>query len=507
VAEFSAGADGWQHHLDAALDRGDEQDRIGSALQLAIALGFHQRLAEAVEVLDRVAATLVDPSPETSLTLAAVAVACGMLDATTAPLVADRVPTVRQAADAPSPPRVVLAVAGCLAALANEPADDAAALARRAVTAGPRPLPAPTEPPWFNHATITFVWAEHYAEARALLDDGIAEARRTANGLILPAVLSHRAWMALRSGDLTAAEADARALLDAQQPEATLLHRLLATAALVSALTQQDELDAAERALDAVGAAVQTTSQTAALVRHARGRLRLVQARYAEALSDFEAGGDIALRTLAPSPTYLPWRSGAALAHLGLGAPDVARSLAEEELELAQAFGAPRAIGVAQRTLGLVEGGERGEALLRAAITTLDGPDLRLERARVQADLGALLRRANRRSAARAPLREAIDAAHRSGARLIVHRAETELRATGARPRRVLLTGLEALIASERRIAELAAEGLTNREIAEHLFVTARTVEGHLTHVFGKLDITSRTELPAALGETARSAP
>jgi DNA-binding CsgD family transcriptional regulator len=71
----------------------------------------------------------------------------------------------------------------------------------------------------------------------------------------------------------------------------------------------------------------------------------------------------------------------------------------------------------------------------------------------------------------------------------------------------VLLTGLEALIASERRIAELAAEGLTNREIAEHLFVTARTVEGHLTHVFGKLDITSRTELPAALGETARSAP
>ena len=78
-------------------------------------------------------------------------------------------------------------------------------------------------------------------------------------------------------------------------------------------------------------------------------------------------------------------------------------------------------------------------------------------------------------------------------------RAEIELRATGARPRRVLLTGLEALTASERRIAELAAGGLTNREIAQTLFITTRTVEGHLTYVFNKLNVKGRTELPAAL--------
>jgi len=79
--------------------------------------------------------------------------------------------------------------------------------------------------------------------------------------------------------------------------------------------------------------------------------------------------------------------------------------------------------------------------------------------------------------------------------------AETELRAAGARPRRVVLRGLDSLTASERRIAEHASQGLSNREIAQMLFVTARTVEGHLTSVFRKLQIGSRDELAAALAE------
>ncbi len=112
-----------------------------------------------------------------------------------------------------------------------------------------------------------------------------------------------------------------------------------------------------------------------------------------------------------------------------------------------------------------------------------------------------MLRRRNRRTEARELLREALDAAHRAGAKRLAEQAETELRATGARPRRVVLTGLESLTASERRIAELAGGGLTNREIAQTLFVTARTVEGHLTSVFRKLQLDSRDELPAALAE------
>jgi DNA-binding CsgD family transcriptional regulator len=146
-----------------------------------------------------------------------------------------------------------------------------------------------------------------------------------------------------------------------------------------------------------------------------------------------------------------------------------------------------------------VVGGQRGEARLREAIELLGRADARLERARALTELGALLRRANRRREARAYLREALDVAHRAGARPLASRAEIELRATGARPRRLVLGGLESLTASERRVAELAGEGLTNREIAQSLFVTARTVEGHLTSVFRKLGLNSREQLATVM--------
>jgi DNA-binding CsgD family transcriptional regulator len=123
-----------------------------------------------------------------------------------------------------------------------------------------------------------------------------------------------------------------------------------------------------------------------------------------------------------------------------------------------------------------------------------------VERARALADLGALLRRRNRRNEARTRLRAALDVAHRSGAERLAAAAETEFRATGARPRRVVLSGVDSLTAGELRIAELAGQGLTNRGILQMLFVTPRMVEGHLTSVFRKLRLDSQSELPAALG-------
>jgi DNA-binding CsgD family transcriptional regulator len=198
-------------------------------------------------------------------------------------------------------------------------------------------------------------------------------------------------------------------------------------------------------------------------------------------------------------PGFLPWRSDAALAHRTLGQGEPARRLADEELELARAFGTPRALGVAKRAAGVIAGGDRGVSLLREAIDKFERGGATLERARALADLGALLRRRNRRTEARELLREALDSAHRAGAKALADQAETEFRATGARPRRVVLTGLDSLTASERRIAELASQGLTNREIAQSLFVTARTVEGHLTSIFRKLQLDSRNELRAAL--------
>ena len=121
-------------------------------------------------------------------------------------------------------------------------------------------------------------------------------------------------------------------------------------------------------------------------------------------------------------------------------------------------------------------------------------------------DLGAALRRAGHRAESREMLRSALDLANRCGALALTERARTELIAAGGRPRRLVLSGLDSLTPGERRVAQLAAAGLSNRDIAQNLFITARTVEGHLTHAYHKLDITSREQLPAALAASGGEA-
>lgn len=116
-------------------------------------------------------------------------------------------------------------------------------------------------------------------------------------------------------------------------------------------------------------------------------------------------------------------------------------------------------------------------------------------------------RRANRRTQARERLREALDLARKLGAGAIAEHAQGELRAAGGRLRRYAISGLDALTGSERRVAELATEGLSNKEIAQSLFVSLRTVETHLTSVYRKLGCRGRDELSAALGLGADPRP
>ena len=129
----------------------------------------------------------------------------------------------------------------------------------------------------------------------------------------------------------------------------------------------------------------------------------------------------------------------------------------------------------------------------------LEPSQARLEHARALVELGAALRRGNRRSESREPLRRGLELATDCGAAPLAERAETELLATGARPRRVALSGVDSLTPSERRVAEMAAEGGTNREIAQALFVTPKTVEVHLSSAYRKLGISSRRQLASAL--------
>jgi len=158
---------------------------------------------------------------------------------------------------------------------------------------------------------------------------------------------------------------------------------------------------------------------------------------------------------------------------------------------------------VSLRALGLVEGGSTGERLLREATDVLADSHARLEHARALIDLGAALRRANSRNEARKQLREGIDLAHQCGASALVARGNEELAATGAHPRKVMLSGLESLTASERRVAQMAAEEVSNKEIAQALFVTVKTVEVHLSRVYRKLDIQSRRQLAGAFSAPA----
>ena len=202
---------------------------------------------------------------------------------------------------------------------------------------------------------------------------------------------------------------------------------------------------------------------------------------------------------------YLHARSGAALALLRLGDRERARELAEDELADARAFRAPRALGVALRAAGLATGGAGWDPAPRRVGGALRRSPAVLERARSLVEWGAALRRAGRRVAAREPLVEALDLAARCGARPLVARAREELRATGARPRREWRTGAEALTPGELRVVRLAAEGRTNREIAHELYVTLKTVEGHLSRAYTKLGIAGRAQLPEALdGEKTR---
>ncbi len=190
-------------------------------------------------------------------------------------------------------------------------------------------------------------------------------------------------------------------------------------------------------------------------------------------------------------------RSNTARALDRLGRRDEAVALAEEELADARRWGAPGTVGPVLRTLGVI----RGEiGLLEEAVVVLEPSRNRLEQAKALAELGGALRRDRRPSDARDPLRRALELADACGADGLVEHVRSELYASGARPRTTATGGVDALTASERRVAAFAAEGQSNRDIAQTLFVTPKTVEVHLSNAYRKLGIRSRRELAGALG-------
>jgi DNA-binding CsgD family transcriptional regulator/tetratricopeptide (TPR) repeat protein len=346
-------------------------------------------------------------------------------------------------------------------------------------------------------------------EVLEIYEDALAEAHRRGSTFAFAFAFAFRAQTFVWRGDLTEAEAECREAFAASEAWGTTARfSLLLAAFLADALMEQGKLDdgAAALARGGFGASLPESARPLFFL-DSRARLRLLRGDLAGGLEEMLEAGRRFEGLGGRNPAFLAWRSQAALALLQLGKRDEARPLAAEELELARVWGAPRALGAALRVAGLVEGGEQGLALLEGAVEVLADSPAKLEHAKARAELGAALRRANRRSEAREQLRHAVELATICGAVPLAARAETELLATGARPRRIALSGVDSLTPSERRVAQMAAEGHTNREVAQALFVSQKTVEVHLSSVYRKLEIRSRSQLPAALAEPASAHP
>jgi DNA-binding CsgD family transcriptional regulator len=195
------------------------------------------------------------------------------------------------------------------------------------------------------------------------------------------------------------------------------------------------------------------------------------------------------------NPSALPWRSLAGLiAHVG-GDQTRANVLVQEEIRLAQRFEVPIALGVALRHRALTESGEAALNTFREAVDALENTEAKLQLAYAHTGLGRGLRRAGQRMDARHHLTIGLDLAHRCGAAGLEAEIRQELTAAGARPRRPALSGVESLTPTELRIAQLGAQGRSNRDIAEMIFVSRNTVAWHLRNVYRKLQIDSREQL------------
>jgi DNA-binding CsgD family transcriptional regulator len=378
----------------------------------------------------------------------------------------------------------------CLQANRGERLDEVAELVEHGLDGG-RLLASEHAESWaFPQAAGALIGIEAVDRLDRLTDEMVADAR--ARGSIRGYIVATGCRLYSRSyrGELDDAAADLRTALALAQEHGLLFGVPALLRWTLDALVERPELDdVAQLAVALELPPALATTVSGAWMHEIRAAMRM--------MAGDRAGAAAALREAAPTfealafanPSQYAWRGALALATGDSG-------YAQAELADARRHGFPRGLGVALRTAGLLDD---DLGLLREAVDVLAPSAARLEYARALVDLGAALRRANQRTEAREPLRAGLDLAQRCGAHRLAERARSELRAAGAKPRREALSGRASLTASELRTAQMAAAGLSNPAIAQALFVTVKTVEGHLSGAYRKLDVRSRAELPAAL--------
>ncbi|KDN18708.1 ATP-binding protein [Amycolatopsis rifamycinica] len=396
----------------------------------------------------------------------------------------------------PGRPQAVLDSQAALeAVLAGRPAGEAIALARSAL-AGDVLTP---ERCGLWAAVHTLLVTDQLDEA----DRRMQRALDTAvdRGLLLPMgiVRGYLARIAYLRGDLAQAAEHLELGTAAAPPPNIGLPILEATAAEVHLEHDRPPDAATVLASGVLGDDRPPHSSAHLWLLGARTRLRLAQGDHVRALADAE----ICRRSYerwAPGELWdVPWRLLAARAHLAAARPAEATALIGEQVRLARDFGVPRHLAVALRAAAGPAEPPAARRHLEEAVELLRAAPARLELAHALADLGRLQLRGGDRSTARATIRRAAELALECHAQALADRLTAGLATKGGRPPRLRVTGVSALTPSERRVAQLAADALTNRQIAERLYVTEKTVEAHLSRAFRKLDVRSRTQLVSRL--------
>jgi DNA-binding CsgD family transcriptional regulator len=391
-------------------------------------------------------------------------------------------------------------------AVAGGSAEEAAEAAKRALADDAVILVEEPELVAATLALLALVLADELDAARKAIEraHAIAQARDATPELV-------RSWfcsgfLAWASGDFPSAEADMRQAINLARLAGILPLALIYSSYLIEILIERDEMEEAEALLQATGLASGPIPENVmfAPFQLIRTHLRFERGEMEETAEDFLAIADQTERLgIGDGPLGIACLWGIR-ALVAIGECERAEEMAGRGMVFARRWGAAGLVAHVMRGVAATKEGAEKVALLEEAAATADGSLGLPERAHALLELGEALRRDGHRAKARGPLRGALEQARRCGMVRVAKRANDELQASGEKVRRYTPIGVESLTPSERRVAELAASGMTNRQIAQHLFVTVKTVEAHLSAAYDKLDIDSRRQLPAALASRDR---
>jgi DNA-binding CsgD family transcriptional regulator len=496
MAEISTfGPDAVTHLREAHAELTDPVARAQAAYALSRTLLFTGAPGEGAALADRTEAELPDEALELKQALESL-ISYGVVFGGAEPSMIDRFERYRVSEpDGPPGLKMLQSAAAYIWAVSGGSAEECVALANESLAGGALVR---VDNGLSNIPAICVLALADRDEALEHLDEAAADAHRRG---ALFAVLGAHCWRAFtlaRRGELLDAEAEAQSGYDDMVLWGLETGEVKAyTATMWSQIRlERGELEGAREALAIADGELIPHAHSALLYHAAHAELLLAEGRPAEALAAAEAGGAAADRVV--NPAWIPWRTLRARALDRLGRTDEALEVALDELPHAQAWGAPSTVARTLRVVGTIER-DAGVERLREAADLVAGTPARLEHAKCLAALGGALRRARQPTESREPLREALELAFVCGAAGLAEEIRTELNAAGVRPRTEALSGPASLTAKERKVAALAAEGQTNRDIAQTLYVTPKTVEVHLTNAYRKLGIRSRRELSEAL--------